>query len=210
VGNSDTAFRVRSSYERSFEAGQTVISEGSRDDKLYVIQAGEIELTRQGASGDRVVARLGAGDFFGELALVHGQASTTRAVAVHSTRVLELDRDMLEGMCMAQPAIAIRLIRILVARLIEAERRLALLGADDTLRPMVRAIQRGAEPAADGKPGFHLATSLGGLARETGLSMLETHRALHQLLDRKLLRLLDDVLQVPDLEALSGCLDSPD
>lgn len=209
MGNSDTAFRVRSSYERSLQPGELVVSEGSRDDKLYVIQSGEIELARESGSGHRVVARLGAGDFFGELALVKGQASTTRAMAVTPTSVLELDRETLEGMCMAQPAIAIRLIRILVARLIESERRLALLGVDDLLRPLVRAIQRGAEPADAGVPGFRVVTSLRELAEDAGLSMLETHRALHQLFDRKLLHLLDDTLQVPDLEALSGCLDAP-
>lgn len=210
MGNSDTAFRVRSAYERVFEPGQTVISAGARGDKLYVIQSGEIELARDGAGGHRAVARLGPGDFFGELALVKGPASSTRAVAISRTSVLELDRETLEGMCMAQPAIAIRLIRILVARLIEAERRLALLGSDDLLRPMVRAIQRGAEPARDGKTGFRVATTLRRLAEETGLSMLEAHRALHQLFDRKLLHLLDECLHVPDLEALSGCLDAAD
>jgi CRP/FNR family cyclic AMP-dependent transcriptional regulator len=210
VGNSDTAFRVRSAYERVFEPGQTVISEGAPGDKLYVIQSGEIELARQGAGGHRAVARLGPGDFFGELALVKGLASSARAVAVTRTCVLELDRETLEGMCMAQPAIAIRLIRILVARLIEAERRLALLGADELLRPMVRAIQRQAEPTADARNGFRVATTLRGLSEETGLSMLEAHRALHQLFDRKLLHLLDDCLHVPDLEALSGCLDAAD
>lgn len=210
MGNSDTFVRVRSSYERSFEPGHTVISEGSLGDKLYIIQAGGIELVRQGGEGERVVARLGPGDFFGELALMKDRASTARAVAVGPTRVLELDRETLEGMCLEQPAIAIRLVRILVARLIEAERRLALIGADDLMRPLVRALQRGAEPAQEAGAGFRLATTLRGLAEESGLSLRETHRALHQLLDRKLLALVDDCLRVPDLEALSACLDSPD
>jgi hypothetical protein len=47
------------------------------------------------------------------------------------------------------------------------------------------------------------------LADETGLSMLEAQRALHQLFDRKLVQLVDDCLVVPDLEGLSGCLDAP-
>ena len=37
--------------------------------------------------------------------------------------------------------------------------------------------------------------------------MLEVHRALHQLFDRKLVTLEDDVLHIPDCEALSGFLD---
>ena len=45
------------------------------------------------------------------------------------------------------------------------------------------------------------------LASEAGLSMLEAHRALGQLFDRKLIRLDGDVLRVASLEDLSASLD---
>ena len=37
--------------------------------------------------------------------------------------------------------------------------------------------------------------------------MFETHRALHQLIDRKLIRLVDDCLYTSDVESLSAALD---
>jgi CRP-like cAMP-binding protein len=212
--NRDTAFRVREAYGRLLSPGETVFDEGDAGDHLYVIQAGEVELVREGPGGARVVARLGPGDFFGELSLVGGTKRSTRAVAVRKTRVLELDRETLEAMCLAQPEIAIRLIRILVSRLIEAERRLFSMGVDDLLGPVVRALVQSAEPAPDAakgeKPGYRVPLNLRGLSERSGLSMLEAHRALHQLFDQRLLRLTEDVLVVPDLEALSGCLDPAD
>jgi CRP-like cAMP-binding protein len=209
AGPEDTAFRVRSTYERTLAPGEAVFDEGDAGENLYVIQSGEIEITRDGVAGHRTVARLGAGDFFGELAMVAGQPRNARAVAVKATRVLEFDRLTLESMCVGQPEIALRLIRILVARLVEAERRLAALGVDDLLRPVVRTLVRGAEPAAQGQ-GFRVSTTLRRLAEHAGLSMLEAHRALDQLFDRKVCCLVDDVLMIPDLEALSACLDPPD
>ena len=206
--NEDTAIRVRSTYERTLAPGDTVFDEGDLGDHLYVIQSGEIELAREGDEDRRVVARLGPGDFFGELSAVAGQRRSTRAVAVKQTRVLELDRATLEAMCLAQPEIAMRMIRILVSRLVEAENRLAMLGVDDLLRPVVRALVRAAEPAGEnGGSGFWIFRTLRQLAEQAGLSMLEAHRALHQLFDRKLLHLGEDHLEVPDLEALAGCLD---
>jgi CRP-like cAMP-binding protein len=204
----DTAFRVRSAYVRTFEPGQTVFEQGDPGDHLYVIQSGEVELTREGPKGLRVLAHLGAGDFFGELSVVLGQVRTTRAVAVRKTRVLELDRETLEAMCLAQPEIAIRMIRLLVSRLIEAERRLAALGAEDLLGPVVRALVRGAQrdERAEGT-GFRVDTTLRALAERAGLSLLEVHRALHRLFDRKLVQLVDDQLRIADLEALAACLD---
>lgn len=209
AGSEDAAFRVRSTYERTLEPGETVFDKGDAGENLYVIQAGEVEITRDGIGGQRAVARLGPGDFFGEISVVAGQPRNARAVAVKTTRVLELDRTTLESMCVAQPEIALRMIRILVARLVEAERRLASLGVDDLLRPIVRTLVRSAEPAAGGQ-GFRIRTTLRWVAEHAGLSMLEAHRALHQLFDRKLCSLVDDVLVIPDLDALSGCLDPGD
>jgi CRP-like cAMP-binding protein len=201
----DTALEVRASYQRDFAAGETIFDEGDPGDKIYVIQSGEVELSRTSESGQRVVARSGPGDFFGELGVVLGKPRRTRAAAVNNTRVLELDRDTLESMCLAQPAIAIRMIRILVSRLIEAERRLAALGVDDLLRPVVRGLVRRAEPHAE--QGHRIPYTLRALAEDSGLSMFETHRALHQLFDRKVIRLIDDHLFTRDLDALSEVLE---
>lgn len=201
----DTDFRVRSTYQSCFEPGETIFDQGDLSEQLYIIQSGEIELTRESGMGHRAVARLGPGDFFGELGVVLGERRTTRAVAVNSTRLLALDRDTLESMCLAQPEIAIRMIRVLVSRLIEAERRLALLGVDDLLRPVVRCLVRGAQ-SENGHS--RIPTTLRALAESAGISMLEAHRALHQLFDRKLLRLSENVLIAPDLEALNACVDA--
>jgi hypothetical protein len=66
---------------------------------------------------------------------------------------------------------------------------------------LVRAAQREGNVA-------RVATTLRALATEAGLSLLEAHRALAQLMDQRLLRLADDVLVIGDLEALSASLDS--
>lgn len=196
----DTAFRIRSVYQRELEPGDAVFDEGDPGDQLYVIQAGRIELTRDGGLGQRVVAHLGPGDFFGELGVVTGGPRTTRAEAVSPTRLIAFDRETLEAMCMEQPEIAIRMIRVLVSRLIEAERRLAVLGVDGLLRPVVRALVRRGEP--DGT-GLRVALRLRELAEDAGLSMLEAHRALHQLFDKKVVQLVEDCLVVPDPDALA-------
>ena len=108
-------------------------------------------------------------------------------------------------MCLEQPVIAIRMIRVLVSRLIEAERRLAALGVDDLMRPVVRSLLR--LGAAENGRGMRVESKLAEIAAGAGLSMLEAHRALHQLFDRKLVTLEDDVLHVADCEALSGFLE---
>jgi hypothetical protein len=109
-------------------------------------------------------------------------------------------------MIVEQPEIAIRMIRVLVSRLIEAERRLAGLGVDDLLGPAIRALLRLGRP--DGGSGMRISIKLREIAATAGLSMLEAHRAVHQLMDRELVQLANEELIVPDREALCAVLDA--
>ncbi len=206
MAGDSTQVQVRNTYERVFGPGDVIFNEGDPGEVLFVIQSGEVEISRHGLSGRRAVARLVAGEFFGEMSVVVGEARTARAVAVTECRLLELDAETLEAMCVERPEIAIRIIRRLTDRLVESERRLAVLGVDDLLRPVVRALVRGAEPAAGG---FRIPGTLRSVAAGAGITLLEAHRALHQLLDQKVIRLVDDVLIAQDIERLSACLDAP-
>jgi CRP-like cAMP-binding protein len=201
----NTEVFVRDSFERTFDVGETIFEESDSGETFFIIHSGEIELSRMSSAGRRTVARLGPGEFFGEMSVVLGEPRTSRAAAVKPSRLLALDGETLEAMCVEQPEIAIRIISRLSSRLKESERRLAALGVDDLLRPVVRALVRGAEK--DPEHGIRIETTLRGLSDDAGLSMLETHRALHQLLDRKLLRLVDDVLVASDVESLSASLE---
>ena len=200
----DTGFTVRSTYERSFAAGEVVYDAGQPSEALFVIQAGHVELTRSGPDGERVVARYGPGEFFGEIAVLLGRPRSARAVAVGEARVLQLDRATFEAMCVDRPEIALRVIQRLAQRAIELEQRLTALGVDDLLRPVVRVLLR---HAGTSEKSARIETSLRKLANEAGLRMHEAHRALNQLLDQKLVRLVDDALEVRDFDALAGALD---
>ncbi len=200
----DTGVAVRSAYERRFAAGEVIFDEGQPGEALFVIQAGQVELVRGGPDGARVVARHGPGEFFGEIALLLGQPRTSRAMALTDARLLQLDRATFEEMCVGRPEIALRVIQRLAERAIELEQRLSALGIDDLLRPVVRVLLRGASP---GEKSARIETTLRKLASEAGLRMNDAHRALNQLFDQKLVRLVDDVLEVRDLDALAAALD---
>jgi CRP-like cAMP-binding protein len=206
LGGTETEIQIRETYARDFEPGDIVFDEGAEGSSVFVIAAGEIEVSRLSATGRKAVARLGAGEFFGEMSAIVGERRSGRAVAVTPTRLLELDAETFEQMCIDRPEVAIRVIRLLTTRLIDAEKRLAKLGIDDLMRPLVRVLVDRGTPDAGG---VRIQTTLRELSDESGLSMLEAHRALHQLFDRKALRLVGDELVASSVESLTACLDSP-
>jgi CRP-like cAMP-binding protein len=197
----DTDGLVRSAHQRLLAPGELVFDEGEPGDELFVVQSGEIELTRRGLGGPRRVARFRAGDFFGEISALEGTRRSARAVAVGPACVLRLDRATLEAMCVSEPEIALRLIRGLAQRLLDAEHRLAQVDADELLRPLVRAILEAAQP--DPRYGSRVPLTLREIAQASGLTLMEAHQALQLLFERGVLQLLDDCLLVPDLGRLS-------
>jgi len=66
-----------------FEAGETIFEQGDVGDRLYVIRKGEVEILRDGAR----VALLGAGDYFGEMALL---SSGPRNATVRTTQPADI------------------------------------------------------------------------------------------------------------------------
>jgi uncharacterized membrane protein len=79
---------------RQLETGATLFKAGEPGDSLYVVQNGEIELYIKDTAGQKIVlAVVGPGQIFGELALLDQGARTATAVALEQTELLELDRD---------------------------------------------------------------------------------------------------------------------
>lgn len=196
--------QVRNAFEHCFEEGEIIFEEGEEGTDLYLIQSGHVQMSRSGPAGSRVVAKLGPGEFFGEIGAVLGECRTARAVAVGRTELLELDGETLEGMCIEKPEIALRMIQRMATRLMAAERRLAALGLDELVEPLVRYLSAQASPTCD--EGLRMHTSLRELAAGCDLSMKETHQALHQLMNQKLIKLVGNALVAPDRVALSAAM----
>ncbi len=71
----------------SFSTGEVVIEEGAPSDTVYWIEEGTIQIFRAGPGGDSVVAELGPGRYFGELAGLLGIRRTASARAVTPVRL---------------------------------------------------------------------------------------------------------------------------
>jgi NADH dehydrogenase len=78
-----------------FEAGDVIVSQGDPAQLFYVIAEGEVEIVREGTDGgEQPVARLGAGEYFGEMALLGGSGKRSATVrALTPVNLLTLARD---------------------------------------------------------------------------------------------------------------------
>ncbi|HEV8658415.1 MAG TPA: cyclic nucleotide-binding domain-containing protein [Thermoanaerobaculia bacterium] len=89
----------------SHEQGSVIISEGDPGASMYVITSGEVKVYTRGKSGSVYLAKLGEGDFFGEVSMLTGKPRTATITASRPTELLRLDKDKLDDAMMKHPGI---------------------------------------------------------------------------------------------------------
>ena len=105
------------SGEIDFSPGQPIVLQGQVGNGLYIIVAGTARVVRGGTE----LARLGPGDFFGELAVIDQNPRTASAYAEGATTCLTLASwDLLEVL-ERDPKLTLNLLRELVGRVRRAD-----------------------------------------------------------------------------------------
>ena len=105
---------------RHVPVGEFVYTEGDSGDALYIIKSGEIKVySSSGLDGD-VIAHLGQGETFGEMALLTGKTRTTATRAVANTNLMVLYRTDFDEMLIHYPSLSSALSKTLSQRLNEA------------------------------------------------------------------------------------------
>jgi len=92
---------------------------------LFLIRQGRVQLYRISPEGKKlVIATLGSGAVFGEMALLGQQMHNTFAEALEDCQIVVMSRTDLERLILAKPIVGLRMLEITGRRLSEAEERL--------------------------------------------------------------------------------------
>jgi cAMP-dependent protein kinase regulator len=89
----------------SHDEGSVIISEGDPGTSMYLIVSGEVKVYTRGAGGTVYLARLGEGDFFGEVSVLTGKPRTATITASQHTELLRLDKEKLDSTLARYPGI---------------------------------------------------------------------------------------------------------
>ena len=97
---------VREMELEEHQEGGVVITEGQPGSSMYVIARGEVKVYTRGSDGSSVyLAKLGEGDFFGEVSVLTGKPRTATITASQPTQLLRLDKTKLDTALARYPGI---------------------------------------------------------------------------------------------------------
>jgi CRP/FNR family transcriptional regulator, cyclic AMP receptor protein len=98
--------------------GETLFQKGDKGDALFGIRRGQIRIETGSADGGRLTMNvLGAGDLFGEIAVLDGEPRTADALAAEPSELFVVRRNDFLNYLESEPRVAVKLIVLLCQRI---------------------------------------------------------------------------------------------
>lgn len=108
-----------------FSDGETIFTEGDEDREMYIIQSGEVQITKRLSSGKIIhLATITKGDFVGEMALLESLPRSATAKAVGKTRLVLLQPGGLLLKIRRDPTLAFEMLQRLSHRIRHTDEKL--------------------------------------------------------------------------------------
>jgi CRP-like cAMP-binding protein len=191
---------------RRFGAGTIVFGEGDVSNRVVLVISGRLKVSAGSEDGHEVV--LGyrePGDILGEFSAIDGEPHLATVTAVEPTEVLAMPADVFASTLGERPGAAMALVRSVIARLRDADRkRLEFASLDATARVarrLVELAEHHGEPTEEGIR-ITLPITQQELAGWVSTSREAVSKSMHRLHERGLIDVHRRSVTVLDLEGL--------
>lgn len=108
----DSVIRFAGDVE-TFPAGQTIFSEGTNGEVMYVVKEGEVEVRVHGG----IVETVGPGGILGEMALIDRNPRSATAVAKTDCTLVPVTEARFKFLVQQVPAFSLEVMRVMASRL---------------------------------------------------------------------------------------------
>ena len=118
-------------FKRVYQDNTMICCEHEPGNELFIIQEGQIKITKVIQNKEVLLAVLKEGDIFGEMALIENKPRSASAIAFGTTKVMAVNKNNFENMISTQPQLVARLISLLAERTWVVYRQLTNLTKSD-------------------------------------------------------------------------------
>jgi CRP/FNR family cyclic AMP-dependent transcriptional regulator len=204
------AFEQLGRYAKSatLKRGATIYSKGDPGNSLYVVISGTAKMSISSPDGRSAILNLiGPGEIFGEIALLDGGERTADATANTNCEVFIIDRREFIPFVRSQPALAMKFIELLCARLRWTSDQVEQIILQDLPGRLASAVIRLTERHKATQGGRAIAITQQEISEMVGMSRESINKQLRAWASRNWVRLEHGaivVLDVAPLQEIAG------
>lgn len=114
-------------FQKTFQDGQVIITEFENGDNFYLIQSGNVQLTKCANRTNKNLDILKPGEFFGEMAILDNSPRSATCVASGVVECLEFNKANFELLITGNPQLALILLKLFCKRIYDQKRRFKTL-----------------------------------------------------------------------------------
>ncbi|MCF7824726.1 MAG: Crp/Fnr family transcriptional regulator [Candidatus Marinimicrobia bacterium] len=118
--------------EKTYDKDQHILHQEQAGDNFFIIESGSVKVTRLAEDGrEAVLAFLGEGDFFGELAILDGETRSANIITLSTCKIQTINRGEFIDLLEHHPSVATALLMELASRLRKTDMHLEYLTLSD-------------------------------------------------------------------------------
>jgi len=195
-------------YGREVPPKTLLFKDGDTGDEMFIIKSGRVRIFKKIGDVDKTLAVLGAGEFFGEMAIIDGKPRSASAETIEACKLLVINSETFDTMLKSNPEIAVRMIKKLSQRLRETNKQIENLLIKDKNRKVVHVLKsRGEERGEPIAGGLKIPVSVEEIASQSGLDAQEVREVIEKLRKARLISEGDGYFVVQDLKKLDKFLE---
>jgi CRP/FNR family transcriptional regulator, cyclic AMP receptor protein len=183
---------------RSFSRGSTIISAGDVTDSLYLVISGKLKVIISDDAGHEIIlSMLGPNEYFGEMVPIDDSPRSASVIALGPCDLLMLSKNEFRKSLSESFEMTLTVMRCLIQRLREADRKISNLALMDVYGRVVRHLQDMSEVIGGQKVVTQKIVKQE-MARMIGASREMVSRVMKDLQSRGLIELRGKVLYLRD------------
>ena len=187
---------------KTFPKSSMIILEEEYGDRLFIVKKGTVKITRVNDEGKEVIlALLGSGDFFGEMAILDGNSRSANALAQEKCELITINKEDFLELLKNNFQICMNLLEELAVRLRKSDQQIEALSLSDAEHRIGVSILNLAEDMGIIKNGEVTIESLPyqqDIANMAGTSRETVSRVLKLFEDRLLISKVGHTLNISD------------
>ena len=126
---------------RSFARGRLIVAEGEASQSLYILLSGRAKVQRSDSEGKEVIlAIVGAGECIGEMSLIDDAPRSASVVTLESCDFMAINKDSFKEILAENHDISLKIMKGLVKRLREADKKIETLALLDVYGRVARVL----------------------------------------------------------------------